>query len=706
MFDKKPSGPVNRQAAPTNGWDSVFAINFNNANAALVTGWPQVDPGAKNVAVKASEDPSFDIEGGVLKPWQFTDGGDGKNVRMACTFEKGTYNAGSQKLDMTNAEVIVEIGMEWVPNPGQKAFVISDAATIKTIGADLDQNKIDAGLTNAFKDNKITLPSSATARVIQQGLEWKITISVSDGYYIFHTQDKDNDPFLMVYQYQKAWKNNLNVLAKQVSKLEPAVAIITIANNPAKGIAAAVLPQLLSEWFNTNIGQMNHVFAFLDLAPEIAKDEKFAWIKPTATSYAVVDQGSLDTSIFGVLTMNGGHAALDNHEVTPYAIPTGSDAKGSNAGFLISGTQFVNNMLLPGALQVFSDAPASAFMINNDQLGVTNTKEVIWGKFMMDNKKQGSVAAHDYSSSLDNKEIPRGLSFDLEQLGIVVSGLDVSVTTKGSQWLLSDGEEGSTEYILNLDGDNIDVYKATIIKIGKGGFTMSLNHSYVEIQFIDLKYPYSDDFDVHVNYTDRVVLQLMEKNGKKIFWFDQTYKNMVVNVTKTKEEITKEIVLGAVAGVLAMVAVAGPLFDGLTAGAEVTGVTEDAGEAVIAEEAFEDAEAANPQAAEENNAAAGADASAQSSGRLTNIKNAFNTPRWKFVGTLAALAGAAAGIEQTIAAITEAAAKKQWENVPGFDDFANEVIAPHSFPNITSFELESAWLADSLQIGLKTIEKS
>jgi hypothetical protein len=30
------------------------------------------------------------------------------------------------------------------------------------------------------------------------------------------------------------------------------------------------------------------------------------------------------------------------------------------------------------------------------------------------------------------------------------------------------------------------------------------------------------------------------------------------------------------------------------------------------------------------------------------------------------------------------------------------VIEPYSFPGVAGFELTSAWLADSLQIGLKT----
>lgn len=706
-----PSAP-DRNDAPTNGWDTVFAINFANANAALTAGWAKVSDKAKNIT-QDYNDPDTGLNfklNGVFAPWQLTIGGDGKNIRMACTFSSGSYSVDTKSHDLAPAggqamEVDIEVGMEWVPDPGQKSFVISNNTTVTTIKNDLDQNKIDSDLSTAFAQNNLKLSSSASARVVQQGLEWQIIDgSGSTNFYIFYSQDKENDQFLTVYQYEKAWVNNLKVLAKSVSTRQPAVVIITIVNNPLpSGIASDVLPQLLSLWFNENIAEFNHVFSVLDLSPQISASEKYAWLKPTATSYAVVDQGSLENSIFGVLTMTGQNVPGNNHEVSPYAIPTGDDAKGADAGFLISGPNFVKNMLLSGAMAIFDTTDGSNFEIINDHETVQNTKELTWGKFMMDNKKKGSILDDNYDSSLDNKTIPEGLNLALNQnLEIYLdSSYGVQVTTNGSQWLLTNGKEGSDEYILNKDGNNLDVYLATIIKIGKGGFKMSLNHSYVEIEFVGLTYPYSDDFNVSVNYTEQVVLTLKELGGKQIFWFDQVLKNMVVSVTKTKSAITREIVEGAVTGALALIAVAGPIIEGLSASAEIGEVTEDGADAVIDAEAFEEAENANPQAAEEDAENAANSAAEQTGGKLTNIKNAFATPKWKFVATLAGLAGAVAGFDQALSAILEAAAKEKWEDVPGFDDFANQVIQPYTFPNVTAFDLKSAWLAASLQIGLK-----
>jgi hypothetical protein len=676
--------------ADTYGWDTAFAINFTHANAAIVKAWPTVSDGAKNLKQAASDDPDFHVDA-TLGPWQLTMGGDGRNVRLACPIVAGTYTAGSKSIPFANVgcQVVIEVGMQWVPNPDQFSFVLNTG--VAAIAKDLDTNTIDDALKAAFATNKRPLSAAATSLVQTAGKEWLVT----DGktyYYLFHSTDKFADEFLSVYEFQTAWANNLKALADAVSAEEPAVAIITIVKNPTSGVAAAVFEELLSIWFNTNIGQFDHVFASLDLSPIVSESDKYAWMKPTATSYAVTDMGTMESSVFGALTMALNHPPSANHQVSPFAIPAGSDA-----GFLISGPMFLQNMLLAGAREIFNGAAASSFIIENDGLTVRNTTDLVWGRFMMDDKKKGSISAGSYPGQLDAGTLSQGFLNAMGEISVPVTGYTVSVTTKGSQWLLT---KGSSEYILNLDGANIDVFDATIVNVAKGDFTMSLVHTYVEIEFIDLLYSYNSDFDVHVNYTEQVQLSLQEHAGKQIFWFDQIQKNMVVSVTKTQAAITRQIVEGAVMAALSLVAVAGPIIEGLSAGAEIGEVTEEGGEAIIDAEAFENAERVNPQAAEDDALLAGEDAASQSGGRLTNIKNAFATPKWKAFGAFTALVGAAVGIDQAVAAIVEAVAKKQWENVPGFDDFANLAITPYTWPNVGGFTLKSAGLAGSLQVGL------
>lgn len=705
MLDTDKSGQVpDRNAAHTNGWDAVFALHFDTANKALKAGWPTVNDAIKKIEI---EQEGFKISGS-YEPWQFTVGGDGKLVRFSCTFAAGsTYTAmGGKKFDLAPAgkaaEVTIELSMDWVPQPGQKFFVISNTAQVDTIKKDLDKDTVDATLKAAFTANHATLSNSATARVVTQGLEWHINDGAKS-YFIFYNQDKENNKFLDIYQYEKIWAVELKALAKAVSKTQPAVTVITVANNPINdSIAADVFSGLLSKWFNDNIGNMDYAFAKLNLAPEVSKDEKYAWMKPTGTSYAVIGEGSMETSVFGALTMAQNHPIIPNHQVSAHAIPSGAGSNGADAGFLISGPDFVKYMLLPGAQTIFNNAPADSFEIINDHLTVQNTKKIVWGKFILDNKKEFSFSIGSYASELNAKQISQNLKFLFGEHEIDLSDYHVDVTTAGSQWLLTKGKDSSDEYILNLKGTEVEVYKATLLWVEKGGFKMSLVHSYVEIEFAGVKYDYSSDFDVHVTYTEQVVLGLKNKGGKQIFWFDQVFKNLVVSVTKTNTAITRAIVEGAVTGVLSLIALAGPILEGLSEGVEVADLSEEGGTGIVNSERFAQAEEDSPLLAERESEETSLTAEQMVKGKLTNIKTAFLTPKWKLAGTLAALAGAVTGIDATVTAVLEKAAKNKWEEIPGFDDFANQVIEPYSFPNVSGFELKSAWLADSLQIGLKT----
>jgi hypothetical protein len=231
---------------------------------------------------------------------------------------------------------------------------------------------------------------------------------------------------------------------------------------------------------------------------------------------------------------------------------------------------------------------------------------------------------------------------------------------------------------------------------------MSLNHAQIDVSFVNLNYAYSSDFNVNINYNESWTLGLKEVNGRKIFWYTDVFnKGLVISVTKTQTAITREIVEGAIAGVLALIAIAGPIIEGLSAGAEVGEVTEEAGTAVIDSETFADAEEANPAENETDEAEAGSEAANQAGGKWSRIKAAFKTPKWKAMGAIAGIAGAAAALDTLVDAIIESAANNEWENVPTFDAFANLCIAPYTFPDVKGFTLNSAQLADSLQIGLK-----
>lgn len=702
--------PVNKNA-DTNDWDTVFAIRFKDANTAIANNWSKVDDKAKNVTQAASDDPSFNLSG-VLGPWQLTVGGDGKNIRMSCPFVSGTYKAGTKNFDVKDYQVVIEVGMEWVPNPDQFAFSIGNNDEINAIKASLDKSTLDPKLIAEFAKNGKTLAPSSTVTLITTGKDWLITDGKAN-YYLFYYIDKFDNEFLQVYQFEDAWKNNLKVLENAISSEEPAVVIVTIKNDKTTGIAAAVLPELLSEWFNTNIGEFNHVFSSLDLSPSLATKSNYAWIKPTGTSYAVTDNGTLENSVFGVLTMTQGNPAPASHQVSPNAIP---DKDGANAGFLISGTAFMKNMMLAGAQVTFDNEPITSFDIANDGLTVTNNKELTWGRFKKDDSPMISVSS-SYAGQLDNNQLPDKMVSDLMgkyipdgqgggyyDPGIDVKGFSAHVTNKGNNWYLSNSD-GSTQYLLEMDanGSKINMFKSMVFKIKAKQFKMSLDNSYLEIQFIDLLYPESWEYDVHINYTEQASLGLKTLGGKQIFCFDQITKDMVVNVTKTKASITASIVEDSIMAVIGLVAVVAPLIDGLRAAASIVEVTEDAGSAIIDIDRFAEVSEDLSQSEQEANEIDGlANGASQARGGWPAFKNAFTATRWKVLGGIAAIIGAGVATQAAIEAIMEAMAKGDWEKVPAFDEFANNAILPYSWPGVASYDLKNAALAASLQVGLKT----
>lgn len=704
--------PVNENA-DTNDWDTVFAIRFNDANTAITNSWASVGDKAKNVTQAASDDPSFHLSG-VLGPWQLTVGGDGKNIRMNCPFVSGTYQAGGAKsYDITNYEVIIEVGMQWVPNPDQFAFSIGGNDEINSIKADLNKSTLSTSLVTEFQKNGKTVSPSASVTVITTDQDWLVTDGKAN-YYIFYNVDKYKNEFLQVYQFEDSWKNNLKLLKDSVSDDEPAVVIVTIKNDQTGGIAGAVLPELLSEWFNTNIGELNHVFGSLDLSPSLSTKDNYNWIKPTGTSYAVTDNGTLDNSVFGVLTMTQGNPAPASHQVSPNAIP---NKDGANAGFLISGTTFMKKMMLGGVRTIFDNEPESSFDITNDGLTVTNNKQLTWGRFKKDDTIKASVSS-SYASQLNTNQLPDQLVADLKgqwisdgqgngyyDPGIMVSGYSAHMTSNGTSWYLASPDD-KTEYLLELDANDsskINMYDSMLFTIEAKQFKMSLDNSYLEIQFIDLLYPESWEYDVHINYTEQVALGLKSLGGKQIFWFDQVTKDLVVNVTKTKTAITVGIVEDSIIAVIGLVAVVAPLIDGIRAAVSIGEVVEDGGSALVSAKGMAEAAEDTPLLEQEANEADGlANGVKQVNGRWGAFKNAFTATRWKVLGGIAGIIGATVGVQTAVEAIMEAMAKSEWDKVPGFDEFANDAIQPYSWPGVSGYDLKNAGLASSLQIGLQT----
>lgn len=700
--------------ADTYDWDTVVALHFDTTNTALTDNWSSVDDRAKTLSQAASDDPTYQIQAN-LGAWQLTTGGDGKNINMSVPIVSGVYQAGtnSYPLDGLGMSAVIQINMDWIPDPGQLSFVINSG--VSAIVTDLDNNIIDAALISEFEANGVTITSESPLSPVKPSAAWLIAAADNTFYYLFLSQDKDQNQFLSVYQYTDAFKSQLCALSEEAGGT-PAVVVITVLNPPNAGtIGNAVLPDLLSEWFNSNIAYFNFVFSVIDLTPQLAQSPNYTWIDPTATSYAVIDQQTMESSVMGVMTMVQNNAPGTNHQVSPNAIPSGSDANGADVGLLISGPNFMKNMMLGGAKHLFDDASDEDFSIFNDGLSIKNVNDLVYGYFKMEDDPDATTPDNGYSAQLDEGTLPQGLVDAFKQYNgnggyfynPDLRGDTVRVNVKGSQWFLS-GSGG--EYIVDLENGQLEFYTATQVSIPAGQFEMNLEHSFLEIKFIDLTYAQSWQYDVHINYTEQVNLGLKTVTTstgatKQIFNFTQSARDMTINVTKTQAEITFEIVLGAVTATLALVAVLGPIVDGLAGAAEVTVEGVDEGSALLNESSFVD-ELSGSEEADAQNLANEQDALSvsanQTGGRMTSIKNAFNSTRWKVFGGITGAIAAASGVEIAVSAILASVYNNEWENVPGFDAFANDAIEPYTFPGVNGYDLTSAWLADSLQIGLKT----
>ncbi|MBT8409355.1 MAG: TULIP family P47-like protein, partial [Alphaproteobacteria bacterium] len=85
-------------------------------------------------------------------------------------------------------------------------------------------------------------------------------------------------------------------------------------------INRAFLIAIMTVWLNDNTAQFDHTFATVNLNAKAAHD-KFDWLMPTTTSYAVNDQGTMESGIFGVLCMTENRAPSKNQQIMTEALP-------------------------------------------------------------------------------------------------------------------------------------------------------------------------------------------------------------------------------------------------------------------------------------------------------------------------------------------------------------------------------------------------
>ncbi|MBO2011379.1 TULIP family P47-like protein [Hymenobacter negativus] len=437
----------------------------------------------------------------------------------------------------------------------------------------------------------------------------------------------------------------LQILTQSTDNNVPIVSIeeLTLDQKHMDSTVVATIQGALLEWLQDNLQVFNHVFAVADLNVVLSDDEAgFQWLKPTYVSYAVVDNASLKTSIFGVLAMTRNIAqypAPTSHQISPDAIPSGC-----NGGFLVSEERFLTEMLLPGVYLLFYNASPADFTVGNDNTSIVNTAPLFFNLTDDDdNNYNAKVDAQNFSISILGQQ----LSISFTNI-VYESGLGVYT--------------------------HIDY---------KGIYVLSSNSSH--------------QLQMDLLYTPTLRTSITLSEGRS--WAD-------IGITIAAS------IAGAVIG-----AVLGGIVDAaVTAGAEAatdtmtTAIVDGAGDALAdggtevaadasLDEVVQVAALNAPEVLAEDAAVAAPEVANElaGDGGKTAAKGFLRRMGPKMLGSM--IGGAiGAGIGSIPLILTNIGADPT--DIPSLDEFAEQAISPITWPNTSGYEMVSAGLNQSMQIGI------
>ncbi|MHA6758311.1 TULIP family P47-like protein [Streptacidiphilus sp. PAMC 29251] len=165
--------------------------------------------------------------------------------------------------------------------------------------------------------------------------------------------------------------NNLKVRTTGGSPDDPVVTVSSVtytAPSPVDPSLVNVLEQLLGQWFNANLQQFQHVFATVDLGVNEAAGD-FAWLSPTETNYAYIDNTDITKALLGVLSMTESRS----DEGAVQEIAAGAIPPGARASFNMSLERFMSKMVLPSIPAEFPKAPKGTFVLGNNDTQIAAT---------------------------------------------------------------------------------------------------------------------------------------------------------------------------------------------------------------------------------------------------------------------------------------------------------------------------------------------
>jgi len=155
---------------------------------------------------------------------------------------------------------------------------------------------------------------------------------------------------------------------------------VNVSDVTLPGGAAADMPikAAFEDWLGANIGSFTQVFQSVDLSKAASATPELAWITPKGFNYAVVDGVNLagtKVSAMAILTQTASNTTPTGMNNLAAQVPAGllTGMPGNcNALVAISAEQFVANVLLQGAIQMFKGSTAADFVITGNGHTIKN----------------------------------------------------------------------------------------------------------------------------------------------------------------------------------------------------------------------------------------------------------------------------------------------------------------------------------------------
>lgn len=142
-----------------------------------------------------------------------------------------------------------------------------------------------------------------------------------------------------------------------------------------------LLPELLREWFNSNIDKFKQIFSVILIGLE-AGNSDFQWLYPSAWSYAANSSIDGTTTGFGVLTLIDGKtdtgSLQQSVDIQALNLVRGF---GANLALVVSKAMFVKHILLPAAVSLVKGSTESDFTFSDTGLSLSNNREMTWQDF-------------------------------------------------------------------------------------------------------------------------------------------------------------------------------------------------------------------------------------------------------------------------------------------------------------------------------------